>query len=127
MHERMVKGLRAKAAKGGYTGTWLPYGYEAVAGRIVVVKAQAAVVRMVFGWRGEGRSLRRMANDLNDKGVPTQQQGRKWYPSVVWHLYLNRFYTGRSKSGGKWVKGEHEAIVSDDLFRRANAHNRRAG
>ncbi|MHC4202829.1 MAG: recombinase family protein, partial [Planctomycetota bacterium] len=70
MHERMVKGLRAKAAKGGYTGTWLPYGYEAVAGRIVVVKAQAAVVRMVFGWRGEGRSLRRMANDLNDKGVP---------------------------------------------------------
>jgi site-specific DNA recombinase len=123
----MLSGLRAKAARGGYTGTWLAYGYEAVDGKVVVVEAQAAVVRMVFEWRAEGRSLRRMAKDLNDKGAPTQQQGRKWYPSVVWHLYRNRFYTGRSKSGGEWVKGQHEAIVSDELFRKANTRNRRAG
>jgi site-specific DNA recombinase len=42
MHKRMLGGLRAKAAKGGYTGTWLPYGHEAVDGKVVVVEAQAA-------------------------------------------------------------------------------------
>ena len=38
-----------------------------------------------------------MAKGLNDKGVSTQQVS-KWYPSVVWHLYRNKFYTGKSKS-----------------------------
>ncbi|MHC5058263.1 MAG: recombinase family protein [Planctomycetota bacterium] len=68
MHERMLKGLRAKAARGGYTGTWLPYGYEAVDGEVVVVEAQAAVVRRVFEWRAEGRSLRRMSSERNWTG-----------------------------------------------------------
>jgi len=126
MHERMLKGLRAKAARGGYTGTWLPYGYEAVDGEVAVIEAQAAVVRRIFEWRAEGRSLRRMATELNATGVPTQQ-GRKWHPSVVWEVYRNRFYTGKSKAGGGWVDGRHEAVVTKDLFKRANAHNRKAG
>jgi hypothetical protein len=113
MLERMLKGLRAKAARGGYTGTWLPYGYEAVDGEVVVVEAQAAVVRRVFEWRAEGRSLRRMANELNATGVPTQH-GRKWHPSVVWEMYRNRFYTGKSKAGGGWVDGQTYKL--DDLW-----------
>jgi site-specific DNA recombinase len=126
MHERMLSGLRAKAARGGYTGTWLAYGYEAVDGKVVVVEPQAAVVRMVFEWRAEGRSLRHMARDLNDRGIPAQQGG-KWRTSAVWRLYRNRFYTGRSKSNGGWVEGRHEAVVTDDLFTRANVRNGKAG
>jgi DNA invertase Pin-like site-specific DNA recombinase len=126
MHERMLSGLRAKAAKGGYTGTWLPHGYEAVEGKVVVVEAQAAVVRMIFEWRADGRSLRRMVRDLNDKGVPAHRGGR-WRTSAVWRLYRNRFYTGRSRSNGDWVEGQHEAIVADDLFARANVRNGKAG
>ena len=126
MHERMLGGLRAKAARGGYTGTWLPYGYEAAQGQVVVVVAQTAVVRRIFEWRAEGRSLRRMAKELNATGVPTQH-GRKWHPSVVWEIYRNRFYTGKSKAGGGWVDGQHKAVVSKELFRKANAHNRKAG
>ena len=56
MHERMLKGLRAKAAQGGWTGTWLPYGYRAVEGRAVVVGSEAKVVRRVFRWKAAGRS-----------------------------------------------------------------------
>ena len=119
MHERMLKGLRAKAARGGYTGTWLPYGYEAVDGEVTVIEAQAAVVRRIFEWRAEGRSLRRMAKELSATGVPTQH-GRKWHPSVVWEIYRNRFYTGKSKAGDGWVNGQHEAVVSKELFRKAN-------
>ncbi|MHC5058225.1 MAG: recombinase family protein [Planctomycetota bacterium] len=126
MHERMLKGLRAKAARGGYTGTWLPYGYEAVDGEVVVVEAQAVIVRRIFEWRAEGRSLRRMSSELNATGVPTQH-GRMWHPSVVWEIYRNRFYTGKSKARSGWVDGQHKAFVSKELFRKANAHNRKAG
>ncbi len=126
MHKRMLGGLRAKAARGGYTGTWLPYGYHAVEGRVVVVKAQAEVVRTIFEWRAEGRSLRRMVRNLNDGSVPPQQGG-KWRTSAVWRLYRNRFYTGKSRSNGGWVEGQHEALISDDLFTRASVRNRKAG
>ena len=67
-----------------------------------------------------------MANGLNATGVPTQH-GRKWHPSVVWEMYRNRFYTGKSKAGGGWVDGQHEAVVTEALFRKANAHGREAG
>jgi DNA invertase Pin-like site-specific DNA recombinase len=125
MHERMLGGLRAKAARGGYTGTWLPYGYEAVDGKVVVIEAQAVVVRRIFEWRAEERSLRQMANELNATDVPTQH-GRKWHPGVVREIYQNRFYTGKSKAGGGWVDGQHKAVVTKELFRKANAHNRNA-
>ncbi len=122
MHERMFKGLRVKASQGGWTGTWLPYGYEAVEGDVVVIQEEAAVVRKVFKWKARGRSLRWMAAKLNADGVPTQHR-KRWHPSTVWDLYRNRFYTGRSKFDGTWVRGEHRAIVSDELFRRANTGN----
>jgi site-specific DNA recombinase len=126
MHERMRKGFRAKAAKGGWTGTWLPYGYKGADGRAVVVKSEAAVVRRIFRWRARGKSLRWMARKLNEEGVPTQHN-RKWYPSTVWDIYRNRFYTGKSKFDGGWVEGQHEAIVSDELFDNANAHSVSSG
>ena len=129
IHERMFKGLRVKASQGGYTGTWLPYGYMAVDGQVVVIEEEAAVIRRIFGWRASGRSLRWMARKLNVDGAPMQHR-KRWYPSTVWDLYRNRFYTGRSKFDGTWVEGQHWAIVSDEVFHRAtagNGGNRRSG
>ena len=123
MHMRMLKGLQAKAAQGGWTGTWLPYGYRAVEGRAVVVRSEAKIVRRVFRWRAAGKSLRWMARKLNEDGIPTQHN-KKWYPSTVWDLYRNRFYTGKAKFNGGWVEGEHEAIITDPSFRQANQGTR---
>ena len=95
--------------------------YRAVEGRAVVVRSEAKVVRRVFRWRAAGKSLRWMARKLNEEGIPTQHN-KKWYPSTVWDLYRNRFYTGKSKFDGGWVEGEHEAVVSSELFTRANGH-----
>ncbi|TET34000.1 MAG: recombinase family protein [Planctomycetota bacterium] len=120
IHERMLKGLRAKASQGGYTGTWLPYGYRAVDGEVVVAKKEATIVRRIFRWRASGKSLRWMAQKLNEDGVPTLHN-KKWYPSTIWDLYRNRFYTGKSKFNDGWIEGQHEAIVPEELFRDSNA------
>jgi len=42
IYERMSKGKRRKAAEGGYTGGWLPYGYRLENGRAVVRPARCA-------------------------------------------------------------------------------------
>ena len=85
-----------------------------------MVRSEAKIVRRVFRWRAAGKSLRWMARKLNEEAVPTQHN-KRWYPSTVWDLYRNRFYTGKSKFGGGWVEGRHEAVVSRELFDNANA------
>jgi DNA invertase Pin-like site-specific DNA recombinase len=41
-------------------------------------------LRARIGWlRGNGVTLNRIANTLNDENVPTSQGGERWYPSTV--------------------------------------------
>jgi DNA invertase Pin-like site-specific DNA recombinase len=38
--------------------------------------------------RGRGDSLREIAEDLNEAGVPTAQGGARWYAATVRHMVL---------------------------------------
>ncbi len=118
IYERMSKGKRRKAAEGGYTGGWLPYGYRLEDGRPAVVAKEARVVERVFRWRAAGRSLRWVARRLNGDGAKTQRNG-KWCVSTVMGMLANRFYTGRVEFDGEFIRAQHDAIVSDMLFRQA--------
>ncbi|MHC4251734.1 MAG: recombinase family protein [Planctomycetota bacterium] len=103
--DRLMKGRRRKAAQGGYVGGWLPYGYELVDGRAKVVAREAAVVRRVFRWSGEGRSLRWIAGRLDAQGAPTRKGGR-WHASTVRGILGNATYRdGRSVAGLKPIVG----------------------
>jgi len=115
IYERMSKGRRRKAAEGGYVGGWLPYGYRLEDGRAVVAPKEARVVRRVFRWRAEGRSLRWIASRLNSDGAKTQRDGR-WHVSTVRSILGNRFYTGRIEFEGELIQAQHDAIVSDVLY-----------
>lgn len=41
------------------------------------------IVRVIHIMRGEGCSLREIANFLNTSGVPTARTGKQWYASTV--------------------------------------------
>ena len=122
IYERMSKGKRRKAAKGGYTGGWLPYGYRLNDGRVVVVPKEARVVERVFRWRAQGKTLEWVASSLNTDGAKTQRNG-KWRVSTVRGMLANRFYTGRTEFEGELIRAQHDAIVSDVLFRKAATRN----
>ena len=119
IYERMSKGKRRKAAQGGYIGGWLPYGYHSEDGRVVVDKDRASVVIRIFQRRAHGASYRMIANELTRDGVPTAKES-EWQVSTLRGMVANRFYTGRVEFEGTFIRGQHEAIVSDVLFRRAN-------
>ena len=120
IYERMSKGKRRKAAEGGYTGGWLPYGYRLNDGRVIVVPKEARVVETVFRWRAEGQTYEAICGRLNDNGAATRRNG-KWRISTVRGMVANRFYTGRVEFEGERIRGLHDAIVPDLLFRRASA------
>ena len=83
IHERLLKGKRQKAAQGGYTGGWLPYGLRRDGhGRVVVVPAEAKVIRQIQRLRRAGKSLRWIAGSLSQAGVASPR-GRAWHPSTI--------------------------------------------
>jgi site-specific DNA recombinase len=124
IHERLLKGLRMKASRGGYTGGPLPYGYRREAarpgtkGRAVVVPEEADVVRLVFRLRLDGKSYREIAGELRSRGVATKRGGR-WRYGTVGGMLGCAFHAGWVKHDGGYVRGSHEAIVSVETFNRA--------
>jgi len=116
IYERLSKGKRRKASEGGYTGGWLPYGYRrGEDGNIEVIPEEAIVVKRIFQWKAEGRSLPWISARLCEENVPTRNGGT-WRPSTLRGILKNRFYTGHIEFEGEIIKARHEAIVSADLY-----------
>ncbi len=123
IYERMSKGKRKKASEGGYIGGWLPYGYRSENGCVVVVSEEAEVVTWVFQRRAAGASYRMVAGQLKERNVRTANGG-EWQVSTLRGMIRNRFYTGRVEFDGTYIRAQHDAIVSDVLFEKANSPRR---
>ncbi len=118
--ERLSKGRRRKAVKGGYIGGWLPYGYRHENGVVVLVPDEADAVRRIFEARVTGMPYEKIAWRLTMEKVPTQRGGI-WQVSTLRRIVSNRFYTGRREVEGEPVTGQYQSIISCELFRRASA------
>lgn len=83
---RMQGGRRRKAARDGYVGGWVPYGYEREGrGRtatLVGLPDEQRTIQRIVRLRGRGRSLREIAARLNREGV-NAKQGRPWQHTAV--------------------------------------------
>lgn len=102
-------------------------------GRLYAVKQEAELVRKIYQLYLERKSLRRVTHELNEKGIKTPEN-KTWAANSIRRILTNPTYAGRIWYGkrktelatGKlrnvkpelWkvVKGEHEAILSEELF-----------
>ena len=119
IYERLSKGKREKATEGGYIGGWLPYGYVKDGDNIIIVKKEAETVEQIFQWKSEGQTLQWICDRLNGDGIKTKRGG-KWQVSTIRGILKNRFYTGRVEFEGTFIRAQHDAIISDLLFRNCN-------
>lgn len=82
--ERTCMTMAHKKASGeAYCGA--PFGFEAIAGRLIEVKRESAIVADILKMREAGASLADIANNLNAKGIEGKRGG-KWFPSTVRYL-----------------------------------------
>lgn len=86
--ERTANALQHKKRTGQKYTNKTPYGFEAIEGRLVEVKQEAAVVADIQAARASGATLQAIANDLNGRGIPTKT-GKQWQPATI-HLLLKR-------------------------------------
>jgi DNA invertase Pin-like site-specific DNA recombinase len=118
--ERVKFGMTRKAEFGtGYMGSAHPYGYVYERGSLVVVEYEAAVVKDIYSMYAEGKSLRAIADTLNNSFVQPKKSG-VWSHQSVSNILRNPIYAGFIKWDGIIRSGEHTAIIGQDVFESIN-------
>jgi site-specific DNA recombinase len=117
--ERIRDKFAASRKKGMWMGGWAPLGYDVRDRKLVVNKAEAATVRMMFKrFVGVG-SATALTQTLIKEGVPTKH-GKPIDKGALYKLLNNRIYIGDAVHKGTAYPGEHEAIVDRKLWNRVH-------
>ncbi|TQS41395.1 recombinase family protein [Cryptosporangium phraense] len=83
----------------------------------VVQWSPAGVVAELFAGLKGGKTLSRMARELNDAGIPTPRGARAWTQLVIRRLLLNRAYLGERLHNDQVVATDcWEALVDAEDF-----------
>ena len=128
--------LNEQAKRGFWTGGQVPFGYnydEALQG-LNPHPTEAATLRRIFEMAARLISLTEIANTLNAEGLRTRARifqkrdgtkknvGEKRFRSdIIRRLITRPLYAGRVRMNGHEFPGLHAALVTDDLWERANA------
>ncbi|OPZ84763.1 MAG: DNA-invertase hin [bacterium ADurb.Bin429] len=130
--ERIRDKIAMHKQKGMYTGGHPILGYDIDKERhkLIVNPKEAVLVNEIFTMFIEKRSISAVATELNASGVPRKTYVSKrgktrpltiWTKATVRHLLTNRTYIGEVTHKDKVYKGEHEAIISRELWDAARA------
>ncbi|MGD9932886.1 MAG: recombinase family protein [Dehalococcoidia bacterium] len=134
LKHKVTAGKRKRAEK-GLMNAMPPFGYAAPANPQadppIVVPAEAEAVRRAFETYASGTApYKDIARQFNEAGFRTRHRAPKahrddgarlWTGDSIRSLIQNPTYRGVVKHKGEELPGRHEAIVSEDLWHRANA------
>ena len=113
--ERMAMGREARAKSGKHKGSGnILIGYQYVDGKLVVNDFEAMQVREIYDMYLHGKSMHEIVRTLNDKGF--NHHYGEWSPQTVRNVLETETYTGKIIYKGKIYDGEHEPIISRDVF-----------
>jgi site-specific DNA recombinase len=126
-----------------WVGGPAPYGYDVIivdrktGSQLIIDEVEAAVVRQMFAWACESWSGKRIAAELNKRGIPYNSMGPRdaktherragtWNHATVSRLLRNETYAGRATYGRRSKKAEVvyrdvPAIVPQSVFLAAKA------
>ncbi len=134
--EREVTGerIRDKFAASKKKGIWMggrpPLGYDVKDRKLVINTAEAETVRHIFQRYLDLGCVRALRDELRGQEITSkawttregiQRGGTPFDRGALYNLLKNRLYTGQIQFKGSLYDGEHEAIVSRDLFEAVQA------
>ena len=114
IRERVTMG-RAERAKAGlwHGGGYRPYGYDYVDGHLVVNAVEAVMVREVFDLFLNKTPINAIA------GIIDERYGRSLGHSGIRSMLDMKLYLGLISWEGNTYEGEHEPIIDEVTFKRA--------
>jgi len=128
--ERIRDKIAASKARGMWMGGTPPLGYDVRDRKLVVNEAEAELVRSIFARYGETGSPAQLVRELQIEGNTTKvwvaQNGRRHEGKVIdqqclFTMLRNRLYLGEMTHKGQAFPGQHEPIVSNELWQAVHA------
>lgn len=121
------RGNKEKLNSGGWPGT-APFGYlnDKLTKTIILDPVRAKYLVRAFELYATGSyGFKQISQILHDEGLRTNT-GRKFFSGNIHRFIDNSFYCGLMMRGGKLYQGNHEPLVSKELFDQAQdvLHNR---
>lgn len=114
--ERVYDGMKQKAKQGkGLLGSPAPFGYRYKGGNLVPVKEEVEVVTAIVSRYLSGESMAVIAEALNGAGTRTKKNGT-WDRKTVSRILSNPVYCGLVEWEDILFPGEHEAVISIEMF-----------
>ena len=123
--ERVRDKVAASKRKGMWMGGRVPLGYEAIDRKLVVNEAEAETVRHIMRRYLKVGTVPALCEVLRRENIRTKVQpwtvgsrqgGGHFTRGALYHLLSNRLYRGEIAYRGEIYPGEHDAIVSDELW-----------
>src|ERR1700752_2234924 len=123
--ERVRDKIAASKRKGLWVGGPVPLGYRCVDKKLEILPEEAEAIRTIFTLYLELGSMGALLAELDRCGFKTKVNGRRdgqkrggirFGVGPLAHLLKNRFYIGEVHYRGEVYRGEHEPILSRDLF-----------
>jgi hypothetical protein len=118
--ERIRDKFAASRKKGMWMGGFVPLGYDVKDRKLIINKAEAATVRMIYQRFVRIGSATKLVRALRVEGV-TGKQGKLVDKGYVYKLLNNRVYVGEAVHKGTAYPGEHEAIIDRRLWDKVHA------
>lgn len=128
--ERIRDKISASKAKGMWMGGTPPLGYDVRDRKLLVNEPEAALVRDIFARYAETGSAAQLVRELQIEGHTTKvwiaQNGRRHDGKVIdqqclFTMLRNRLYLGEITHKGQSFPGQHEPIISAELWAAVHA------
>ena len=123
--ERIRDKIAASKRRGLWMGGRVPLGYAPKERTLVVVPEDAETVRRLFKRYLELRSVNELAKELQAQGTMTKRRvskhgvesgGVTYWKGPLYHLLRNPIYLGEIRHKGAIYPGQHEAIISREIW-----------
>ena len=113
--ERIRDKFAASRKRGMWMGGFVPMGYDVRDRKLVINEAEAQTVRMIFERFAALGSASTLARALQVKRV-LNKRGKQIDKGFIYKLINNRVYLGEAVHKGTSYHGEHEAIISQEMW-----------
>jgi len=126
--ERIRDKVSASKKKGMWMGGMTPFGYDCVDKKLLINQSDAKVIKLIFEKYVALGSVRRLKEYLDASGIcsklRTSETGKQWGGSkfsrgLLYKLLTNPVYIGRIKHKKVTYDGQHEAVLSQELWDKA--------
>lgn len=121
--ERLAESRAALKSKGRRVAGRVAFGYRAdpVSKQLVVDSECAEIVKQIFVMAADGMRPREIAETANEeKWRDKKSETGEWTPRRILKMLSNPVYVGRIRNGEDTLPGQHQAIVTDELYEAAN-------